>query len=125
MLKIIIVGAGGFAGAVLRYLTTLFVTYFFPNPLIPLGTLAVNITGSFLMGAASGYMIFHSVIPENLRYLIITGFLGAFTTYSTFSVESFFLFKENNLSVMTLYILLHLILGIGAVVSGYYLMRAF
>lgn len=125
MVKIMIIGCGGFVGAVLRYLVSLFVTRLFSQPLIPLGTLSVNIIGSFIMGASNGYIAFHSMIPENLRYLLMVGFLGAFTTYSTFSIESFFLLKDNNIYLMSLYILVHLICGIGSAVLGYYAMRWF
>jgi CrcB protein len=75
------------------------------------------------MGLANGYMIYHSMIPENLRYLLIAGFLGAFTTYSTFSIEAVFLLRDNNFFVMSIYIFLHLLLGIGAAAAGFYLMR--
>ncbi|MCB9482152.1 MAG: fluoride efflux transporter CrcB [Desulfobacteraceae bacterium] len=123
MVKLIFVGTGGFFGAVLRYLVSIFITELFPRPLVPLGTLTVNIIGSFIMGLANGYMIYHSMIPENLRYLLLAGFLGAFTTYSTFSIEAVFLLKDNNFIVMSLYIFLHLLLGIGSAAAGFYLMR--
>ncbi len=123
MLKLFIVGTGGFFGAVLRFMVSALITDFFPAPFIPLGTFSVNVIGSFLMGVANGYLFFHSLMPENLRYLLMTGFLGAFTTYSTFSIEAFFLFNENNFSGAVIYIFLHLILCIGSAAGGYYLMR--
>lgn len=123
MTKLFIIGCGGFFGAVLRYLVSLLVTKIFPQSLIPLGTLSVNIFGSFLMGACNGYMMFNTMISENLKYLLMAGFLGAFTTYSTFSIEAFFLLKDNGFYLMSFYIFLHLILGIGAAMAGYFLMR--
>ena len=123
MTKILIIGAGGFAGAILRYLTSVFITAVFTKPFIPLGTLTVNIIGSFIMGAGNGFIMFHANIPENLRFFLLVGLLGAFTTYSTFSMEAFFLFNENNPAAMFLYIFIHLLLGIGAAAAGYYLMK--
>lgn len=123
MFKIIIIGTGGFAGAVLRYFVSLLITRSFPQSYIPLGTLGVNIIGSFLMGLGNGYISFHADLPENLRFLILVGFLGAFTTYSTFSMEAFTLMKDNGFLQMFTYIFLHLTVGLGAVMSGFYLMR--
>ncbi|MDY0132077.1 MAG: fluoride efflux transporter CrcB [Desulforegulaceae bacterium] len=123
MVKLLFIGAGGFFGSILRYLVSVLILELFPRPFIPLGTLLVNIIGSFLMGITNGYINYHSMIPENLKYLLLIGFLGAFTTYSTFSIEALFLFKDNNFIILFLYIFIHLLFGIGSAAAGFYLMR--
>jgi len=79
------IGAGGFAGAVLRFLISGWVqktsgTFF------PVGTLSVNVIGSFVIGFAVLY--FESVVSPHQRALVVTGVLGALTTFSTFSLET-------------------------------------
>ena len=80
------VGIGAFAGAVLRWLFGLWFNPLFPT--LPLGTLAANLLGGFIIGAALGaFGQFQSLSPE-LRLFVTTGFLGGLTTFSTFSAET-------------------------------------
>ena len=79
------VGAGGFVGAILRFLISGWVQKLSPA-LFPIGTLSVNVIGSFIIGFAALY--FESVIAPHQKALIITGMLGALTTFSTFSLET-------------------------------------
>ncbi len=79
------IGAGGFAGAILRYLVSGWVQKF-STSLFPVGTLSVNIIGSFIIGFAVLY--FENVVAPHQKALVITGLLGALTTFSTFSLET-------------------------------------
>lgn len=79
-------GCGAFLGACLRYVFGLALNPLFPT--IPLGTLAANLLGGFIMGLAMGaFAQFQALSPE-LRLFITTGFLGGLTTFSTFSGET-------------------------------------
>ncbi len=79
------VGVGGFAGAVLRFLLSGWMQKM-SDSLFPVGTLGVNVIGSFIIGFAVLY--FESTIAPHQKALVITGMLGALTTFSTFSLET-------------------------------------
>ena len=79
----IFVGAG--LGALLRWWFGLALNAYFPT--IPLGTLASNLLGGYLVGLAAAYFTFKSTLPAEARLFIITGFLGGLTTFSSFSSE--------------------------------------
>ncbi len=93
MLKIFMAGLGGFFGSMLRYALSTFV-YRLLGTDFPYGTLVVNILGSFLIGFFMGLVENGLVISPNLRVFIAIGFLGGFTTFSSFSYETIELFKE-------------------------------
>ena len=76
-------GAG--LGACLRWWLGMILNPVFPT--VPLGTLAANLLGGFLVGVAASYFTHKSGLPPELRLLIIIGFMGGLTTFSTFSVE--------------------------------------
>ena len=79
------IGSGAAAGAWLRWALGLWLNPLFPT--LPLGTLAANLLGGFLMGMAMQLLLEHAVLPPELRLAITTGFLGGLTTFSTFSAE--------------------------------------
>jgi CrcB protein len=116
MIHILYIGVGGFLGSVSRYLISKFLNNFIPS--FPLGTLAVNVSGSFLIGFVIYSTVFGRSVPSNLRDLITIGFIGAFTTMSTFSYETFRLMELNELLYMTLNIILNLVLSLAAVYLG-------
>lgn len=116
------VGSGGFVGATLRFYVGVVVARNFPNEL-PLATLGVNIVGSFLIGILVA--IFITYTPSSLiKLFLITGFLGALTTYSTFAIESFFLLNSS-LWIGVINIVLNLVGSILAAGIGYKLIIYF
>jgi len=122
IITLLAVGSGGFIGAILRFLMSLSIAKNFPSQ-IPLATLSVNTIGSFLIGILAA--LFITYVPSNeLKAFLITGFLGAFTTYSTFAIESFYLFQTSILLAI-LNILLNVFCSLIAVVLGYKLLMLF
>lgn len=81
----IAIAAGAVLGAWLRWGLGLWLNHIFPT--VPLGTLAANLLGGYLVGAAVALFHLNTELPAELRLFFITGFLGALTTFSTFSAE--------------------------------------
>lgn len=80
-----------------------------------MGTFVVNMTGCFLIGIFSSYFI---RIDSYLKFLLMTGFCGGFTTFSTFSAENISLWESGNFFILGIYIFLSLVVGLGAVYWG-------
>jgi CrcB protein len=118
MQKILLVGAGGFVGAVLRYLVSGYVQNLSKSVTFPYGTFAVNITGCFLIGVLSHLVESHAGISAEMRVLLMVGLLGSFTTYSTFSNETMNLLQDRELLLASLNMGTHLIFGLAAVLLG-------
>ena len=102
------IGIGGFIGAILRAYIVLLVNSNIKHN-IPFGTLSVNLIGSFLLGILIGLIEFYIIQNPYIKSLLTTGILGAFTTFSTFAIESFFLFKNSLYLEAISYILLNVI----------------
>ncbi len=94
-LTIIAVASGGAIGATLRLLINTIVNKSFVHAL-PLGTLAVNLIGSLLIGMLFAYFHFNTTLSPHVKTFMVTGILGALTTYSTFAIESFFLLEAGH-----------------------------
>ncbi len=94
-LTIIAVASGGAVGATLRLLISGMVNKHFVHAL-PLGTLSVNLFGSLLIGILFAYFHLNASLSPHLKTFMITGILGALTTYSTFAMESFFLLEAGD-----------------------------
>jgi len=118
MNKIILVGVGGFIGATLRYLISGYVQNLTQSIAFPHGTLAVNITGCFLIGALSQLVESQAGMTAEMRLLLMVGLLGSFTTYSTFSNETMNLLQDQRLFHALVNIVTHIILGLSAVLLG-------
>jgi CrcB protein len=78
-------------------------------PALPLGTLAANLIGGYLMGLAMGVFALTASLSPELRLLVTTGFLGGLTTFSTFSAESVTLLARGQYGWATMHILLHVV----------------
>ena len=115
--KIVSVAIGGAFGAVARYLinvspaASLFDKFPFP-------TFLINITGSFLIGFLLIVLTDKVQVSDNLRMAVIVGFIGAFTTFSTFEMEIFGLMREKQLFIAFLYMSLSILIGFAGVLAG-------
>lgn len=88
----------------------------------PWGTMAINVVGSILMGLVTGWFALRGG-PMQARLFIATGILGGFTTFSTFSLETFALFERGETGAALAYILVSVIVGVGGLALGLLLMR--
>ena len=108
--------AGG-SGALLRYLlTTLTVNQQWTA--LPFGTLIANVLGSFLIGYLSWSLVHKWQVSKELQLVVLTGFLGGFTTFSAFSLEVIKLIDEGANSRAIVYILLSVLLSVGMCLLG-------
>jgi len=112
------IGIGGFIGAILRAYTAGLVNNAFKHD-IPFGTIAVNLIGSFILGTLIGLIQFSAIQNPYIKSLLTTGMMGAFTTFSTFAVESFFLIKNGLIIESLVYISLNVIGSILLAAAGY------
>ena len=102
--SIVSISIGASLGALSRWLLSLWLNSIYPP--IPLGTLCVNVLGSLLIGCMTALLLIYTQIPVNIKLFCLTGFLGSFTTFSTFSAEMGLLIQNKDY--------LHAFLGIGA-----------
>lgn len=109
--NLLLVAFGGAAGSVLRYLLSSLNTSF------PWGTFAVNILGALLIGLLVG-LVSKGVLSPEMKLLMVTGFCGGFTTFSTFANESFGMMKAGDVLQMALYVGASVVIGILAVWGG-------
>lgn len=116
---ILLVGAGGFAGSVSRYLLTRFIHTKLPIA-FPLGTYAVNMAGCLLIGIIMG-LSFQSMVSTQARLLLATGFCGGFTTFSTYALEVFELYQRGEAGASLLYLLGSILIGVLSIWIGLWL----
>jgi CrcB protein len=94
--SILVISLGASVGAVMRWLLGLSLNHVFTH--IPAGTLAANLVGGYLIGVALAFFTEHTGLPPEWRLLVITGFLGGLTTFSTFSAEVTTLIQQGRLA---------------------------
>lgn len=122
--KIFAVGIGGAFGAIARYLLNI-------SPLqnvfekFPFPTFLINVSGSFLIGFLLILLTDKIAVSENLRFAVMVGFLGAFTTFSTFELEIWGLIQQKYFLTAFLYLFLSVLAGFIGVLGGIYLARRF
>jgi fluoride exporter len=121
MQQIILIAVGGSLGAVARWGLSTYISQS-TNGSFPWGTLIINLTGSFLIGMFME-LFDRAMIPSEWRSFITIGFLGAYTTFSTYTLESVNLLRDGELRLATVNILSSNVVGIISVVLGIYSSR--
>jgi CrcB protein len=122
--KILYIGIFGGLGCVSRYLVSGWV-YALAGRALPYGTLAVNVAGSFLLGLIMEWSLRSTLLSPELRFGITVGFMGGFTTFSTFSYETVRLLEEGSLAAAGANMVLNLLVCVVAALLGIYLARQF
>ncbi len=117
MMQALSIAGGGALGALLRFYLTSGIHALFGQT-FPYGTLVVNVSGSLLMGLCYTLFMERISISSELRSAILIGLLGAFTTFSAFSMETLKLIEKGELSKAALNILLSIVLCVGAAWAG-------
>ncbi len=115
---LILVGAGGAFGSMLRFITSRMVSRFAEGEWLFLGTFAANIIGCLLIGIFAGWIFAHHPENQSFRLLMIVGFCGGYTTFSTFAFENMRLIEMNQWGLFALYTTLSIILGLLSVWGG-------
>ena len=118
MVKLLFVGIGGFFGAISRYLASGYVHTLLDKPNFPYGTLAVNVLGCLLIGFLNGVFESRQIFNPELRLFVFIGFLGGFTTFSTFGYELFSFMRDSQFMSTLLNLFLSIFLGLLAVWLG-------
>ncbi|CAI6145552.1 MAG: Putative fluoride ion transporter CrcB [uncultured Sulfurimonas sp.] len=122
--SILIIGSGGFIGAVLRVYINGLISHKVPH-LLPFGTLGVNLIGSFIMGCLFAYFMYTTIFSVHMKSFLTTGLLGALTTYSTFAMETFWLLEGGSILLALTNMALNVFGTILMAGSGFYLISNF
>ena len=117
MINIFWVATGGALGASLRFVSSSFFNLFFPN--LPIGTFFVNVLGSFIIGLLINALEMRSSSEIFIKYFLIVGVLGSYTTFSSFSYEVIELYNNKKLFLSIIYILASVFSCIVAAYAGY------
>ena len=120
LMNVLQVALGGAIGASLRYVVGLAIVRAVGHG-FPVAIITVNVVGSFLMGMFVVYAGLRSA--THLAPLVMTGFLGGFTTFSAFSLETVTLFERGQVGAAALYVVLSVVLSVGGLVLGLWVAR--
>jgi fluoride exporter len=123
MTEVLLVAVGGAIGSVLRYCVGVWALRLM-GPAFPWGTLTVNVVGCFLIGFLSELITRKYGTSIELRLLLITGFLGGFTTFSAFSLDTIALFERGALVAAASYVIASIAVSLAAVFAGLVLVRS-
>ena len=116
MYTLLLVGLGGFIGAILRYVLGGWIQNSFVN--FPVGTLVINTTGSFFIGLIMYLSEYQGLFSDDTRIFLTIGILGGYTTLSTFGYESFRLLDDSKFALMTINVVATVLFSIMAVYLG-------
>jgi CrcB protein len=116
------IAAGGAVGAVARYVVMVGVARLWGSA-FPWGTLTVNVVGSFILGALVEILALVWSPGEGVRALLVVGMLGAFTTFSTFSLDVVTLYERGALAAAAAYIIASVVLSVAALFAGLWVVR--
>lgn len=120
--NLLVVAAGGAVGSVLRYLVATGIHQRYPG-FAPYGTFIVNVTGCLLIGLLMGWVAAQKLVSPQLQLLLIVGFCGSFTTFSTFAQEANLLALQEKPLQSLLYLVLSVVVGMGLAYLGYRLTK--
>ncbi|GAA4735790.1 fluoride efflux transporter CrcB [Flavisolibacter ginsenosidimutans] len=121
-MQIVVVAVGGAAGSVLRYTLQKWINETYLQS-FPLATFLINVTGCLLIGIFYAMAEKGNLLTPLVRLLLVTGFCGGFTTFSTFAFENMNLLRSGDLFYFALYALGSLVLGVLAVYLGVFLVQ--
>ncbi len=119
-MEYLVIGIGGFLGANTRYLVAGWAARRF-GATFPYGTFIINISGSFILGFFMAFLRDRAFIHPNYRLFFAIGFLGAYTTFSTFTYESLRLLQDGSILLGVINILSSIIIGLVGVFIGFVL----
>jgi CrcB protein len=119
MLNVLFIGIGGFFGAISRYLASFLLQKLAGESEFPLGIMCVNIIGCLVIGFLGGMSDSYNLFSQEARALIFTGFLGAFTTFSTFSYDALNLLRHNQILFAVIYVGGSVLIGLACAWLGY------
>jgi len=117
MLNILIIGIGGFIGAIVRYLVAVWIGERWGRS-FPLGTFIINVSGSFIIGLLMTLMTERIIENPQWRLFLVVGFLGAYTTFSTFEYETGALLKDGEWLYASLNVVFSVFVGFIALKLG-------
>ena len=124
MYKLLLIALGGAAGTLARYGTHVVARGVSERSNFPIATLVVNLAGCLLIGFLQGLLVERLNVREEFRLAIVVGFLGGFTTFSTFGWDTAALFRDGHVARAALYLVASNVIGIVFVFAGYALSRA-
>jgi len=119
MTKLLLIGAGGFIGSVLRYVVSGLVQTLSQSIAFPYGTLAVNVLGCLSIGFISELADSRALISPDTRVFLVVGILGGFTTFSAFGNETMNLIRDGEPALALMNVSAQVLLSLGAVWLGY------
>jgi CrcB protein len=122
MNRYVMIAVGGALGALARYQLSAFIQNRVPVG-FPYGTFVVNLSGCLVMGVATALLTQRAIVHPNWRYLIPIGFIGAYTTFSTFELETFQALSEGSWMIATANVVASVVFGYVALWAGFVIGR--
>lgn len=119
-MKLVYLCIGGAAGSLARFIISRFLAERI-NTVIPLGTLFVNTVGAFMLSLITFSDTLDGLVKAELKLMVATGFLGAFTTFSTLMYENLSLLEDREILYFLVYLAANIFLGFAGAMAGYYI----